>query len=264
VTAVATPVAVLERVGHVGVLTLNRPERRNAVNAALSLAAGEALEEIAADPVIRVAVITGAGQAFCAGADLRELAAGRTVLAPGREDWGFAGIASHFVPKPVIAAVNGFALGGGTEIVLAADLAVAAEDASFGLPEVRRGLMAAAGGAIRMHRQLPHKVGLRLLLTGESISAAEACSYGLVNEVVSSGAALESAMTLAETIAGNAPLAVQATKRVAYGTLAYPDDWDPEAWRWSVREMRALLRSADGKEGPRAFAEKRQPVWTGS
>src|SRR5436190_4460390 len=150
-----TPEVLVERRGPVALITLNRPLAMNAVNGALARALGDALEELGNDPSLRVGVLTGAGRAFCAGADLKELAAGRSVHDPGHPERGFAGLVRHFVDKPLIAAVNGFALGGGTEIVLACDLAVMSEDTSLGLPEVKRGLVAAAGGLLRLHRQIP-------------------------------------------------------------------------------------------------------------
>ena len=203
--------ALYERFGHIAVVTLNRPRALNAVNAALSTAAGTALERAAEDREVRVVVVTGAGRAFCAGADLKELAAGRGVHAPEHPEWGFAGLVRHWIDKPVIAAVNGFAMGGGTEIALACDLVVAAEDATFGLPEVKRGLMAAAGGVVRMQRQLPFKRALQLGLTGDGITAQQAEEWGLVNVLAQPGEALAGALELAGRIAQNAPLSVQHT-----------------------------------------------------
>ncbi|MEU6008359.1 crotonase/enoyl-CoA hydratase family protein [Streptomyces sp. NPDC047453] len=255
--------ATLERRGHVGIITLNRPQAMNAVNAALSAAVGAALEEIAADPELRVGVITGAGRAFCAGADLKELAAGRPVSAEGNEEWGFAGLVQHPIDKPLIAAVNGFALGGGTEIVLACDLVVAAEEARLGLPEVKRGLMAAAGGVFRMARQVPAKVAAELLYTGEPMTAQTALEWGLVNRVVPGEHVLASALELAESIAANAPLSVQSTKRLLRESHAYGSDLDPQLWALNNKEMGNLFASEDAKEGPRAFAEKRAARWTG-
>jgi crotonobetainyl-CoA hydratase len=255
--------ATMERRGHVALITLNRPHVMNAVNSDMSAAVGAALEELAADRELRVGVITGAGRAFCAGADLTELAARRTVHDPEHPEWGFAGLVQHFIDKPLIAAVNGFALGGGTEIVLACDLAMADEGASFGLPEVTRGLMAAAGGVVRLQRQIPLKVALEVALTGEPMVAAEACRWGLVNRVAPSGTVVEQALELAERITANGPLAVQATKRVMHRSAALGSDWDDAAWALSFAEMRDVWRSDDATEGPRAFAEKRRPVWQG-
>lgn len=252
---------------HVLVVTLNRPEARNAVNAELTRLLGEALERADSDPEVRVVVLTGAGdRTFCAGADLKAISRGEALNPPGTERWGFAGFVNHPISKPVIAAVNATALGGGTELVLACDLAVAAESAKFGLPEVRRGLMAAAGGLIRLPEQLPRKVAMHLILTGEPIGAEAALRWGLVNEVVPDGRVLEAAMDLAELIAGNAPLSVQASKRVAlglYGPGAEHGELpaEREAWRANHEEMVRLISSEDAIEGPAAFAEKRPPVW---
>ncbi|MFI0968284.1 crotonase/enoyl-CoA hydratase family protein [Streptomyces sp. NPDC021080] len=259
----ATRRAVLvEDRGYVRVITLNRPQARNAVNQELSLLLGTALEEAEADPVVRAVVVTGAGdKAFCAGADLKAVARGETIIPPGREAWGFAGYVDHHIGKPVIAAVNGFALGGGTEIALASDLVVAADTAAFGLPEVRRGIIAAAGGAFRLVAQLPPKVAMELLLTGDTLGAAEAKDLGLVNRVVPQDRVLAEAVALAERIAANAPLAVQASKRIARGISDGSVAAEVDRWSHSHTEARAVMRSADAKEGPRAFAEKRAPVW---
>lgn len=260
--------AQYERSGHVAVITLNRPRALNAVNAALSTAVGEGLERAAEDSEVRVVVVTGAGRAFCAGADLKELAAGRDVHAPDHPEWGFAGLVRHWIDKPVIAAVNGFAMGGGTEIALGCDLVVAAEDATFGLPEVKRGLLAAAGGVVRMQRQLPFKRALQLALTGDAIDARQAEEWGLVNIVTSQGEALSEAMRLAERIAANAPLSVQHTKRVMHQAAAAGSDWDPD-WSsqdvWTVNDeaMGIVFATRDAQEGATAFAEKRQPIWEG-
>ncbi|MGW4843947.1 crotonase/enoyl-CoA hydratase family protein [Nocardia brasiliensis] len=255
--------ATLERRGHIAVLTLNRPEAMNAVNAALSSAVGAALEELAADPQLRVGVITGAGRAFCAGADLKEIARGNAIHDPEHPEYGFAGLVQHFVDKPLIAAVNGFALGGGTEIVLASDLAVMSEDASLGLPEVTRGLIAAAGGVLRLPRAVPPKIALEIALTGSPIDAATAAHWGLVNRVVPADQVLPAALALAETIAANAPLSVRATKRIMHRVNDFGSDWDDPVWQMSAAEAAPIFTSKDFLEGPRAFAEKRAPRWTG-
>ena len=260
----AEPAALTERRGPVTILTINRPSAFNAIDAEVTELLGDALEAADRDPEVRAVVITGAGpRAFCAGMDLKAFARGEPAVPVGREHWGFAGVAEHFVSTPVIAAVNGVALGGGFEIVLACDLVVAAENATFGLPEVTRGLIAAAGGAFRLTSRVPQRVALRALLTGEPIGAAEAERWGLVNEVVPAGEALDAALALAERIAANAPLAVQASKRIAYGSNGSPGSPAPEADHWELtnQEWDAVTASEDAAEGPRAFAEKRPPVW---
>ena len=255
--------AVLRREGPVAVITLNRPRAMNAVNAAMSAAVGNALRELDEDPELSVGVITGAGRAFCAGADLKELGAGRPVSAPGHPEWGFAGLVRHVVDKPLIAAANGFALGGGTEIVLACDLAVISEDAQLGLPEVKRGLVAAAGGLLRLHRQIPPKIAAHAALTGEPLDAATALRWGLVNEVVPADQVVARALRLARQIAANAPLAVRASKRIMRRSAEFGSDWDPAIWDMNETEFGEVRRSDDAKEGPRAFAEKRPPRWQG-
>ncbi|GAA4548873.1 crotonase/enoyl-CoA hydratase family protein [Pseudonocardia xishanensis] len=257
------PAALFEKRGHVGVITLNRPKAMNAVNSALSVAAGGALAQAQEDPEVRVVVITGAGRGFCAGADLKELARGNRIDDREHPERGFAGLAQHFVGKPTIAAVNGYAMGGGTEIMLACDLAVIDETASLGLPEVKRGLFAAAGGVLRLQRQIPQKVALEVILTGEPMSAARAHELGLVNRVAPQGTALEVAVELAELIAANAPLAVQQSKRVVHESSSAGSDWGPEVWAINKDALKIVFSSRDAKEGPTAFAEKRAPVWEG-
>jgi crotonobetainyl-CoA hydratase len=254
--------ALVTRRGNVVVITINRPEARNAVNAAVSIAVGDAMEEAQQDPEVRVVVITGAGdKSFCAGADLKALAKGENLLHPDQPKWGFAGYVRHFIDKPTIAAVNGTALGGGTELALASDLVVAGESAKFGLPEVKRGLIAAAGGVFRLVDQLPRKVALELMFTGDPMSSADALKWGLINQVVPDGAELDAALALAERITVNAPLAVQASKRVAVGVDERVITDDEAGWSRTMREVIELMKSEDAKEGPLAFAEKRQPIW---
>ncbi|WP_433722570.1 crotonase/enoyl-CoA hydratase family protein [Nocardia sp. CA-129566] len=258
-----TDAATLHREGHIAIITLNRPEAMNAVNAALSIAVGAALEELAADRELRAGVITGAGRAFCAGADLEELARGNGIHDPQHPEYGFAGLVQHFVDKPLIAAVNGFALGGGTEIVLACDLAVMSAEAHLGLPEVTRGLFAAAGGVLRLPRQIPPKIAHEMVLTGTPIDAAAAAHWGLVNRVVPADRVLPAAVELAETIAANAPLSVRASKRIMHRVNEFGSEWDTPIWQMSFREAAPIFTSEDALEGPRAFAEKRAPQWRG-
>jgi crotonobetainyl-CoA hydratase len=259
---VTEPAALTERRGNVLVITLNRPEARNAVNGAVSTAVGDALEQAQNDDGVRAVVITGAGdKSFCAGADLKAISRRENLYHPEHGEWGFAGYVHHFIDKPTIAAVNGTALGGGTELALASDLVVACESATFGLPEVKVGLFAAAGGVFRIVHQLPRKIALEMVLTGEPISAAEAVKWGLINQVVPDGTVLEAALALAERVTVNAPLSVQASKRIAYGADdgVIPDE-EP-GWARTQREFGVVLRSEDAREGPLAFAEKRKPVW---
>jgi crotonobetainyl-CoA hydratase len=254
--------ALTERRGNVLVITINRPEARNAVNGAVSTAVGDALEQAQNDDEVRAVVITGAGEkSFCAGADLKAISRRENLFHPDHGEWGFAGYVHHFIDKATIAAVNGTALGGGTELALASDLVVACESATFGLPEVKVGLFAAAGGVFRIVHQLPRKVALEMVLTGEPISAAEAAKWGLINQVVPDGTVLEAALALAERVTVNAPLSVQASKRIAYGADdgVIPDE-EP-GWARTQREFGVVLKSEDAKEGPLAFAEKRRPVW---
>ena len=259
---VTEPAALVDKRGNVLIITINRPEARNAVNSAVSIAVGDALAAAQDDPEVRVVVITGAGEkSFCAGADLKAISRRENLYHPDHGEWGFAGYVRHFIDKPTIAAVNGTALGGGTELALASDLVVARESATFGLPEVKRGLIAAAGGVFRIAQQLPPKVAMELLFTGEPMSAADALKWGLINEVVPDGTELEAALALAQRITVNAPLAVQASKRVAYGADDGVITDDEPGWARTTREFPTLLKSEDAKEGPLAFAEKRQPVW---
>lgn len=256
------PGALAERRGNVSVITINRPEARNAINGAVSIALGDALEEAQHDSEVRAVVVTGAGdKSFCAGADLKAIARRENIYHPEHPDWGFAGYVHHFIDKPTIAAVNGAAFGGGTEIALASDLVVAGESAQFGLPEVKRGLIAGAGGVFRIVQQLPRKVGLELLLTGDPISAADAAKWGLINQVVPDGTVLEAALALAARITVNAPLSVQASKRIAWGADDRLIADEEPGWARTTREFSTLLKTEDAREGPRAFAEKREPVW---
>lgn len=253
-----------EKKGKIAIITFNRPESMNAVNKQLWLETGDALQDFDNDPELVVAIITGAGdRSFCAGADLKEMASGGLELTDEMKKYGFAGITQNYISKPIIAAVNGFALGGGTEVALACDLIVASEKAAFGLPEVKRGIIAAAGGLLRLPRMIPQKVALHAILTGRNISAEEAKTWGLVNEVVPHDQVMEAALALAEEIIENAPLSIKASKSIVYEgldtTLNFP------ATAWSINEQYAteVFNSEDAKEGPRAFAEKRKPEWTG-
>ena len=255
---------IVEKVGPITVIKLNRPEALNAVNSQLWLEIGTALTEFNEDPDQWVAILTGSGErAFCAGADLKEIGSGGIQTTDEMKAWGFAGIVRHHISKPIIAAVNGFALGGGTEIALACDLIVASEKASFGLPEVKRGLIAGAGGLLRLPRQIPLKVAMEVILTGKSLSAEEAKQWGLINEVVPHEQVLNAAIQLAEEIITNAPLAVKASKEIVYRGLDASITFPPEAWSINEEYTTKVFKSDDAMEGARAFAEKRQPNWGG-
>lgn len=261
-TAQNRPAVHTERRDHVLLVTLDRPEARNAVNGEVSTLLGQALHDADTDPEIRVVVLTGSGEkSFSAGADLKAISRGEDIFPAENREWGFAGMMQHPVSVPVIAAVNGTALGGGCEIALASDLVVAAEHALFGLPEVRRGLIAAAGGAFRLPAQLPHRVAMEMLLTGEPISAERALELHLVNRVVPADELLDAALELAGVIAANAPLSVQATKRVALGVSDGARPGEDALWEHSDAEMMTVMSSEDAAEGPMAFAEKRAPEW---
>ncbi|MEU6198553.1 crotonase/enoyl-CoA hydratase family protein [Streptomyces sp. NPDC047061] len=251
---------MLERRGNIALITLNRPKALNAVNSELSAALGAALEEFATDPELRVAVLTGAGRAFCAGMDLKEAAAGRDATDPLHPEWGFAGIVRHPIDKPVIAAVNGPALGGGAEIVLACDLVVADENATFGMPEVHHGLFPAAGGVLRLQHRLPRNIAREIALTGVPVDAATAARWGLFNRVAPAGKSVDVAMELAEQVAKGAPLSLNSVKRLmSWGEVRA----EAEAWVENDDVFQQILTSDDAKEGPRAFTEKRAPHWTG-
>lgn len=259
------PVVLTEQRSHIGIVTINRPEARNAINLATTEAIAAAIDGYEADPDIWVIIITGAGdKSFCAGQDLKDVAAGTGKMTPERfaELGGWAGVSTRTFRLPVVAAVNGAALGGGTEICLAADLVVADEHATFGLPEVKRGLFAAAGGLERLPRRIPPSIALELVLTGAAIDAPRALDLGLINRVVPKGTCLDGAIDLAELICQNAPLAVQFSKAVVRASFASgADELMDDTYLRDLR--RAAVRSDDFREGPRAFAEKRKPNWTG-
>jgi enoyl-CoA hydratase len=245
--------------GKVALITINRPEARNAVNGAVAAGLQEAVERLEADPELWVGVIAGNGPAFCAGADLKEIAAGRAASL-ATERGGFAGITRLERTKPLIAAVDGPALAGGCEIVLTCDMVVASSAASFGIPEVKRSLIAGAGGLFRLARVLPRNVAMELAITGDPISGARAYELGLVNSLCEPGGAVSEALALAERVCVNAPVAVQLSRAIVLdGTLATDED----AWRMTDDATRQVMETEDFNEGPRAFIEKREPVWAG-
>lgn len=251
------PVVRTERIGSALLITLDRPEARNAVNAAVAAELTAVLDELEADPELRAGVLTGEGGTFSAGMDLKAALRGESPAVEGR---GFGGLTEAEPTKPLIAAVEGFAMGGGFELALACDLIVAAEDARFGLPEVKRGLIAAGGGVIRLPKRIPHHLAMELLLTGEPVEGRRAGDLGLANRVVGKGQAVAEALRLAEQLATNAPLALAAVKRVVRAADGAPD---AEAFAFQRGEMETLMASDDVREGMTAFAERRSPRWTG-
>ncbi|MEU2746785.1 crotonase/enoyl-CoA hydratase family protein [Streptomyces collinus] len=251
------PVVRTERIGSTLLITLDRPEARNAVNAATATALAAALDELEADPALRVGVLTGEGGTFSAGMDLKAALRGESPDVEGR---GFGGLTESRPDKPLIAAVEGFAMGGGFELALACDLIVAAEDARFGLPEVKRGLIAAGGGVIRLPERIPHHLAMEFLLTGEPVDGRRAGELGLANRVTGKGQAVAEALRLAERVAANAPLALAAVKRVVRAAEGASDE---EAFAFQRGEMKTLMASDDVREGMTAFAERRPARWTG-
>lgn len=239
------------------VITLNRPHARNAIDLATAMALAAAVDELDSRDDLVTGIITGSGSSFCAGMDLKAFLAGERPTVPGR---GFAGIVERPPAKPLIAAVNGHALAGGFEIVLACDLIVAAEDAVFGLPEVKRSLVAAGGGLLRLPARIPYHIAMEWALTGRPVSAAEAQAAGLVNLLAPAGHALDLALTLAAEIASNGPLAVRATKAIVAQSAGWPQD---EVFARQRQYSEPVRASADAREGARAFSEKRPPRWSG-
>ena len=251
------PRLIVERRDAVLLLTINRPHVRNALDAEVSHAIADALDELDADGALRVGVLTGAGGTFSSGMDLKAFGAGERPVVEGR---GLAGFARKPPRKPLIAAVEGYALAGGFEVVLACDLIVAARDAVFGLPEVKRSLLAAGGGLIRLPRRIPYHVAMELGLTGDPIGAERAAGLGIVNRLAEPGGAVDAALELAQAIAANGPMAVAGAKQV----LGFAAEMsEPEAWERQAPVHELIAGSEDAKEGALAFVEKRPPVWKG-
>ncbi|MDA2806283.1 crotonase/enoyl-CoA hydratase family protein [Nocardiopsis sp. LSu2-4] len=251
------PEVRFEAADGVAVVTIDRPEAKNAVNAAVAKGIAEALDELDARKDLTVGILAGAGGTFCSGMDLKAFMKGEVPVVEGR---GFAGFAQRPPRKPLIAAVEGYALAGGFEAVLACDLVVAAEGAKFGIPEAKRGLVAAGGGLLRLHRRIPRNIAMEFALTGDFVGAQRMAELGLVNTVVPSGGALEGARALAARIAGNAPMAVQVSKEV----MTASDDWSTEEmWTRQDAVTGPVFVSHDAMEGAAAFAEKRKPNWKG-
>jgi enoyl-CoA hydratase len=243
--------------GGVLTITINRPEARNAVNRAVAEGMSAALDRLDESDDLRIGIVTGAGGTFCAGMDLKAFVRGEQVWL---DDRGFAGIAKRSSTKPLIAAVEGYALAGGCEVALSCDLIVAARDARFGIPEAKRGLVAAAGGLFRLPQRIPYHLAMELALTGDPIGAERAAEVGLVNRIAEPGGALAAANELAATIVKNAPLSIIASKAVVQNAHEWTDE---EAWIKQLDHMGEVFGSADAQEGAKAFAEKREPNWQG-
>ncbi|KRD06103.1 enoyl-CoA hydratase [Mycobacterium sp. Root265] len=246
-----------ERRGRVLIITINRPHAKNAVNGAVSRGIADAMDELDGDPLLSVGILTGAGGTFCAGMDLKAFSRGEEIAIPGRG----MGFTQNPPAKPVIAAVEGYALAGGTEMALATDLIVASTEAQFGVPEVKRGLVAGGGALLRLPRRIPYQIAVELALTGKSLDAARAHELGLVNHLAQPGTALAVALDLAAEITANGPLAIVATKKI----ISESDSWSPaESWQRQEEICIPVFASNDAREGAQAFAEKRPPSWTGS
>jgi enoyl-CoA hydratase len=247
---------LVERAGAVQVITINRPQARNALNGAVAAGIRDAADELDADDDLRAGVLTGAGGTFSAGMDLKAFMRGESPTFAGR---GLCGITQTPPRKPLVGAAEGWALAGGFELLLACDLVIAGASARFGVPEVKRSLVAGAGGALLLPQRIPRALALELLLTGDPIDAARAAEIGLVNRVVAEGMALATAIELATKIAANGPLALMATKEIA----RRGGDWTTDRWDRAASVMGPVFKSQDAQEGARAFAEKRAPVWKG-
>lgn len=239
------------------IVTINRPEAKNAMNKAAAEGIAAAMDRLEAESDLRVAILTGAGGTFCSGMDLKGFLRGERPIV---KDRGFGGLAQWTPKKPVIAAVDGYALAGGMELALSCDLIVANSGAKFGIPEVKRGLAAGAGGLIKLPRQIPPRVAMELALTGDFIDAARAYELGFINRVVD-GPSVEGAKELARRIADNGPLAVAASKAVVRDSFSWTDE---EMWDKQQGYIAGVFTSKDAREGATAFAEKRKPNWTGT
>ena len=251
------PEVLVERRDRILIITINRPKAKNAVNAAVANGLADAMDQLDGDTGLSVGIITGAGGSFCAGMDLKAFARGELPIVEGRG----MGFTERPPAKPLIAAVEGFALAGGTELALATDLIVASKDSAFGIPEVKRGLVAGGGGLLRLPERIPYAIAMELALTGDNLSAERAHALGLVNVLAEPGTALQEAIALAEKIAANGPLAVAATKRI----IVESRGWSRETMFAEQNKLLApVFSSNDAKEGAIAFAEKRPPHWTGT
>lgn len=251
------PEVLVEQRDRILIITINRPKAKNAVNAAVARGLADAMDRLDADAGLSVGIITGAGGSFCAGMDLKAFARGELPVVEGRG----MGFTERPPDKPLIAAVEGYALAGGTELALATDLIVASRDSAFGIPEVKRGLVAGGGGLLRLPERIPYAVAMELALTGDNLSAERAHELGLVNALAEPGGALDGAIALAERIAANGPLAVAATKRIIVESRGWSRD---TMFAEQMKILGPVFASDDAKEGAIAFAEKRPPRWTGS
>lgn len=247
-----------EIVDGVMIITINRPEARNAINYELAHELADAFDELDANADVVIGILTGAGNTFSSGMDLKAFALnGQRPLVEGR---GFAGLCERPPRKPLIAAVEGYALAGGCEVALACDMIVAANNANFGLPEVKRGIVPGSGGMVRLPSRIPYHIAMEVVLTGEMFPATRAAEYGLVNRLVEPGKALEGALELARIISANGPLAVQTAKKI----VTESRDWrQADMFHLQRPRVAHIFTSADAKEGATAFAEKRAPVWQG-
>lgn len=248
---------ILEAHGTVRVLRLSRPQARNAMTGTLAKAIAEAIDEFEASPAWLVAIITGDGEHFCSGMDLKAFARGELPMDPSR---GFGGLTHRPPSKPIIAAIEGYAVAGGFELALACDLIVAAHNAQFGLPEVKRGLVAAAGGLMRLPRRLPYHLAMELALTGDLLTAERAWAHGLINRLTPPGQALIEALALAHQIVQQAPLAVRTSKQIIQQSALWPEE---EMFTNQTALADPIAHTEDALEGARAFAEKRAPIWFG-
>ena len=250
-------VVLVEQRDRILIITINRPEAKNAINAAVSRGLADAVDRLDDDPGLSVGIVTGAGGSFCAGMDLKAFARGENVVVEGRG----MGFTERPPVKPLIAAVEGYGLAGGMELALATDLIVASKEGAFGIPEVKRGLVAGGGGLLRLPHRIPPAIAMELALTGDVLPAARAHELGLVSVLAEPGQVLDAAIALAEKITANGPLAVAATKRI----ITESRGWSPdEMWSQQARILMPVFSSNDAKEGAIAFAEKRPPKWTGT
>lgn len=251
------PEVLVEQRDRILIITINRPKAKNAVNSAVANGLAAAVDRLDGEPGLSVGILTGAGGSFCAGMDLKAFARGELPIVEGRG----MGFTERPPAKPLIAAVEGYALAGGTELALATDLIVASKDSAFGIPEVKRGLVAGGGGLLRLPQRIPSAIAMELALTGENLSAERAHALGMVNVLADPGSALDAAIELAEKIAANGPLAVAATKQI----IVESRGWSPDTMFAEQNKLLApVFSSNDAKEGAIAFAEKRPPKWTGT